>query len=219
MCIRDRLKHSAEGKTYQTWKSNLDPLIPVRVNSDKTIWIWETLSQVMDSGEMVYFPREYSIAHGGNTKLEVINDERYCAMPGWSVGLVENLPIQPAQGQGLTLGGRHQLEIGLSPREYLEALQKANCQDETGKTVEDFMIEFLTRLVANHEISYDRLDHNALWLLGNYVKYVEQVKSDLVPTGWWHREFGRLRLDAHRPGNKRCTRSWGASTVVRLSGV
>jgi len=36
------------------------------------------------------------------------------------------------------------------------------------------------------------------------------------PSGWWHRDFGRARLDAHRPGNKLCTRSWGGSSTVRL---
>jgi hypothetical protein len=211
------LKHAAEGKTYQTRCSNSDLLIPVRINTDKTIWVWDTLSQVLDNDEIVYFPQTYSSDHGGKTKLEVIQDGRYCAIPGWSVGLAENLPIQPAQGQGRTLGGRQQLEIGLSPREYLEALQADAYQGETGKTIEDFIIEFLTRLAALHEISHDRQDNNALWLLGQYVKYVDQVQSDLVPTGWWHREFGRLRLDAHRPGNKRCTRGWGGSTMLRLS--
>jgi len=49
-----------------------------------------------------------------------------------------------------------------------------------------------------------------------YVKYVEHLRSGLVPTGWWHRDFGRVRLDAHRPGNRRCTRSWGGSSTVRL---
>ncbi len=213
------LKHAAEGKTYQTRSSNSDPLIPVRVNADKTIWIWDTLSLMLDTDETVYFPKDFSSGHGGKTKLQVIQDSRFCALPGWSIGLVENQPIRPAQGQGLRLAGRPQLEIGLSPREYLEMLQTDNYLGETGKTIEDFSIEFLTRLVASHEISHDREDNNALWLLGQYVKYVQEVKTDLVPTGWWHREFGRLRLDAHRPGNKRCTSSWGAATTVRLSGV
>jgi hypothetical protein len=213
------LKHAVEGKTYQTRRSNSEPLIPVRVNPDKTIWLWDTMSQMLDTDETVYFPKEYSSKHGGITKLQVIQDRRYCALPGWSIGLVENQPIRPALGQGLTLAGRQQLEIGLSPREYLGILQTEGYRGETGKTIEDFSIEFLTRLVASHEISHDREDDNALWLLGQYVKYVQEVKTDLVPTGWWHREFGRLRLDAHRPSNKRCTHSWGAATTVRLSGV
>ncbi len=36
------------------------------------------------------------------------------------------------------------------------------------------------------------------------------------PSGWWHRDVGRARLDMHRTGNKLCTRSWGGSSTVRL---
>ncbi|MCJ7752190.1 MAG: hypothetical protein MUQ65_14080, partial [Armatimonadetes bacterium] len=163
-----------------------------------------------------YFPQEYSSNHRGRTKPEIVNDGRICAVPGWSVGLIESLPIIPRQGRGRTLAGRRQLEIGASPREYLQTLHTQAYQGETGTTLEDFVTRFLTHLETTNEISNDRYDDNALWFLGQYVTYVPRLKSDLVPTGWWHRPFGRLRLDAHRPGNKLCTSSWGASTVVRL---
>ena len=210
------VKHGAEDKIIRTRRSASDPLIPVRVNAEKQVWIWDTLRQALDTGEVVYFPEEYSSNHGGQTKLEVVNNGRFCAVPGWSVGLVESYPILPQQDQGKTLGGRRQLEIGASPRDYLRTLQTQAYRGETGKTLEDFLTKFLTHLDATNEVSNDRYDDNALWLLGQYVKYVEQVKSDLVPTGWWHREFGRVRLDAHRPGNRLCTRSWGGSSTVRL---
>ena len=210
------LKHAKEGKIYQTRCSSSDPLIPVRVNDRKHIWIWDTLRQVLDTDGFVYFPKEYSSDHRGQTKSEAANNGHICAVPGWSVGLVESMPIMPQQGRGKTLGGRKQLEIGYSPRDYLQILQKQAYQGETGKTLEDFITGFLTRLETANEISNDRYDNNALWLLGQYVKYVKNIKSGLVPTGWWHRDFGRVRLDAHRPGNRLCTRSWGGSTTVRL---
>ncbi len=211
------LKHAKEGQIYQTRRSSSDPLISVRVNAEKHVWIWDTLRQVLDTDGLVYFPKEYSINHRGQTKSEAVNNGYICAFPGWSVGLVESLPIMPQQGLGKTLGGRKQLEAGSSPRDYLQTLQTQAYQGETGKTLEDFITEFLTRLETTREVSNDRLDGNALWLLGQYVKYVKQVKSGLVPTGWWHRDFGRVRLDAHRPGNRLCTRSWGGSTTVRLT--
>jgi hypothetical protein len=211
-------KHSAEGKIYQTRYSPSDPLLPVRVNTEKHVWMWDTLRQAMDTEELVYFPQEYSGNHRGKTKLEVVNNERICAVPGWSVGLVENLPIIPQQGRGKTLSGRRQLETGSSPRDYLRTLQTQAYQGETGKTLEDFVTKFLTHLETTNEVSNDRYDNNALWFLGQYVKYVKHVKSDLVPTGWWHRDFGRARLDAHRPGNRLCTKSWGGSSTVRLPG-
>lgn len=207
------LKHAAEGKMYQTKRSASDPFIPVRVNTEKHVWIWDTLRQALDTDELVYFPQEYSSNHRGQTKLEVVNNGRICAVSGWSVGLVESLPIMPEQGQGQTLGGRRQLEIGSSPREYLQTLQTEAYQGETGKTLEDFITKFLTHLEATNEVSNDVHDNNALWCLGQYLKV---PYAELVPTGRWYRDIGRTRLDMHRTGNKFCTRSWGGSSTVRL---
>jgi hypothetical protein len=207
------VKHAAEGLVYQTRRSPSDPLTPVRVNTKRQVWIWETLRQVLDTDELMYFPQEYSSNHRGQTKLEVVNNRRICALPGWSVGLVEDLPIMPEQGRGKTLGGRRQLEIGHSPREYLQVLQTQTYEGETGKTLEDFITEFLAHLEETNEVSNDVNDHNALWCLGQYLKI---SYAELVPTGRWFRDVGRARLDMHRTNNKLCTKSWGASSTVRL---
>jgi hypothetical protein len=208
------LERAAEGKIYQTRRSPADPLMPVRVNPEKTVWVWDTLDHAINEDELVYFPQEYSSNHQGHTKQEVIHDEKICAVPGWSVGLIESLPMLPQRGEGQTIGGRKQLEIGYSPREYLQLLKMDNYEGETGNILEDFIVKFLSRLEATNEISNDRVDNNSMWCLGQYLRI---DYAELVPTGWWHREFGRLRLDMHRTGNKRCTKSWGASTSVRLS--
>jgi hypothetical protein len=105
------LNHAAEGKIFKTRRSPSDPFIPVRVNTKKTVWIWDTLRQVLDTEGLVYFPQEYSGNHRGQTKSEVVNNGRICAVPGWSVGLVESVPIMPGQGEGKTIGGRRQLEL------------------------------------------------------------------------------------------------------------
>ncbi|MFH1958184.1 MAG: hypothetical protein ABIJ15_06880 [bacterium] len=214
----DRMKaaiinHAREGKIYQTRRSPSEPLIPVRVNKEKQVWIWDTLRQAIDTDELVYFPQEYSINHRGQTKVEVINNGRICAVAGWSVGLVESFPIMSQQGRGKTLGCRRQLEIGSSPNEYLHTLQSEAYQGETGKTLEDFITKFLTRLETTNEVSNDVRDNNALWCLGQYIK----IKyAELVPTGRWFRDVGRARLDMHRTGNRLCTMSWGGSSTVRL---
>lgn len=213
------IRLAAAGTVYQTRRSPAEPLIPVRVNAQKHAWMWDVLRQTVDADDLVYFPQKFSIDHNGQNKDATINDEQICAIQGWSVGLVENMPIMPQAGQARTLGSRRQLEIGSSPREYLRLLQTPPFQGETGRTLEDFITRFLTHLVTTGEISNDRFDNNSIWLLGNYVKYVKQLKSDLVPTAWWHHDFGRVRMDAHRPGNKLCTRSWGAATTVRLPAV
>lgn len=207
------VKHAAEGLIYQTRRSPSDPLIPVRVNTEKQVWIWDTLRQALDGDDLLYFPQEYSSNHRGQTKLEVVNNGCICAVPGWSVGLVENLHVMPEPGRGKTLGGRKQLEIGHSPREYLQTLQTETYEGETGKTLEDFMTNFLTHLETTNEVSNDVRDNNALWCLGQYLKI---PYAELVPTGRWFRDVGRVRLDMHRTGNKLCTKNWGGSSMVRL---
>ncbi|MGB8343916.1 MAG: hypothetical protein WCD86_03475 [Ktedonobacteraceae bacterium] len=210
------LKHAAEGTIYQTRRSASDPFITVRVNTEKQVWVWDTLRQALDTDELVYFPQEYSSNHRGQTKLGVINNGRICAVPGWSVGLVESFPIMPQQSQGKIIGGRRQLEIGSSPNEYLQILQTEAYQGETGKTLEDFLTKFLTHLEIANEVSNDVDDHNAMWCLANYLKI---SYAELVPTGRWIRSVGRARLDMHRTNNKLCTKSWGGSTTVRLPGL
>jgi len=209
------VRHAAKGQIYQTRCNASDPLVPVRVNNDKQVWVWDTLKQLTDTDELVYFPMEYSVNHRGQTKAEAAGNTRICAVQGWSVGLVEDVPVMPQPGQGQILAGRKQLETGFAPREYLETLQQEPYRGETGKTLEDFITGFLIRLEETDEVSHDRYDNNSVWCLGQYVK-IEY--AELVPTGWWHREMGRMRLDMHRTGNKLCTRNWGASTTVRLPG-
>jgi hypothetical protein len=50
------LRHGVEGKLFQTRSSPADPCVPVRVNNEKHVWIWETLRQALDTDELVYFP-------------------------------------------------------------------------------------------------------------------------------------------------------------------
>jgi hypothetical protein len=207
------IRHGAEGKIFQTRRSPIDPFVPVRVNKEKHVWVWETLRQALDTDGLVYFPQEYSGNHQGLTKPEIVNDGRICAVPGWSIGLVESLPVMPEQGRGLTIGGRKQLEIGLSPREYLATLKAEAYEGETGRTLEDFLTTFLIRLETTNEVSNDINDNNAHWCLGQYMKI---PYAEVVPTGRWHRDIGRVRLDMHRTGNKLCTKRVGAATTVRL---
>jgi hypothetical protein len=207
------LRHAEEDRIFQTRRSPSDPLIPVYVNNEKQVWIWDTLRQALDSDDLVYFPQKYSIDHLGQTKMEAVNNGRICGIPGWSVGLVEDIPILPRQGQGIRIGGREQLEIGSSPREYLDILHTEPYQGETGRTLEDIITRFLTHLVSADEVSNDVNDDNASWCLGQYLRV---SYAELVPTGRWIRDVGRVRLDMHRTGNKQCTKSWGVSTVVRL---
>lgn len=207
------IRHAAAGKIYQTRRSPTDPLIPVRVNKEKQVWIWKTLKEAIESDELVYFPVEYSANHHGLTKSEVIINRRFCAYPGWSVGLSESLSVMPSQGQGIVLAGRKQLETGSSPNEYLKTLKSESYEGETGKTIEDFITKFISRIEISNEISNDADDINALWCLAHYLKI---SYAEVVPAGRWIRTVGRARLDMHRTNNKLCTWNCGAATILRL---
>ena len=207
------LAHGADHTIFQTRRSSADPLHPVRVNATKIVWIWETLRLAIEADELIYFPEKSAGHPRGNTKADVIYNRRICAVPGWSVGLAEALPILPGPGEGATIAGRKQLETGLSPREYLQILRTPPYQGETGRTLEEFITEFLIRLENTGEVSHDVHDSNALWFLGQYLKI---PYAEVVPTGRWIRDLGRVRLDMHRTGNKKCTKAVGASTIVRL---
>lgn len=218
------LKHAAAGTILQTKPNPTDADIPVRVNTAKPFWIWERLRQALDTPKVVYFPQVYSPQdHLGLTKEEVARDARFCAVPGWSVGLIEPIPIMPGQGQGRVIGGRKELEEYSTPRDYLLTLSAPAYQGETGWTPEDFLAHFTTQLESTDQISHDRYDGNALWLLGMYVPNVmpssgdERYKMQLVPVGYWARDAGRkLYLTTHRTGNR--LKSCVARTAVRLSG-
>ena len=207
------IRHDEQGCIFQTRRSPEDPFVPVRVNKERRVWIWDVLRQRLDTDEIKYFPKEHSTDHQGLTKMQMINSRRICAIPGWSIGLVESLPIMPAPGRGLIIEGRRQLEIGSSPREYLETLRSRPYRGETGITLEDFLTKFLTKLEMTNEVSNDVDDDNAIWCLGQYYKL---PYADVVPAGRWIRQLGRLRLDSHRTGNKKCTKRVGATTMVRF---
>jgi hypothetical protein len=210
------LKHAAAGKIIQTKQNSTDTDIPVRVNTGETIWIWNRVHQAMDTPNLVYFPQAYTDRnHQGLTKEEVIETPYLCTVPGWSVGLIEPIPIMPQQGQGKVIGGRKQLEAYSTPRDYLRTLSTLTYQGETGWALEDFLTHFITHLETTNQVSHDRYDSNALWLLGSYMPN-SMPTPHLVPVGYWSRDAGqKMHLSAHRTGNR--LRGWVARSMVRLS--
>ena len=213
------LEHAAAGKiirTKQKQDSSHNADIPVRVNSSgEPIWIWDRVRKAVDTPKIVYFPQAYTDCdhHQGLTKEEVIQKKHLCAVPGWSAGLIEPMPIMPQQGHGKVMGGRKQLEGYSTPHDYLRTLSTPPYQGETGWTQEDFLTYFMTRLEAENQVSHDREDSNALWLLGSYIPDLggNRMKR-LVPVGYWARK--RLYLSVHRSANRfRCC---VARSIVRL---
>jgi len=216
------LKHAAAGKIIQTKQKPTGADMPVRANTDEPIWVWRGVRQVVDTPKLVYFPQEYAERnHQGLTKGDVLQKISLCAVPGWSVGLIEPTPIMPQQGQGKVIGGRKQLAAYSTPRDYLQTLSTPAYQGETGWTLEDFLTYFITQLETTNQISHDRYDHNMLWLLGSYIPNHmpnsgnKKYRMQLVPVGYWSRDAGRkMYLSAHRTGNR--FKGCAARSMVRL---
>jgi len=207
------IKHAAAGKIFQTKQNSTDADVPVSVYTEP-IWIWELVRKALDTPDLVYFPQAYTDHHQGLTKEEVMQNTSLCAVPGWSVGLIEPIPIMPQPGQGKVVGGRKQLEAHSTPHDYLRTLSTPTYRGETGWTPEDFLTHFITQLETTNQVSHDRYDGNALWLLGSYMPN-SMPNARLVPTGNWARDAGRkLQLTAHRTGNR--LRDWVARSMVRL---
>ena len=136
-------------------------------------------------------------------------------MPGWSVGLIDPVPVMPQQGQGKTIGRRRQLEAGSTPRDYLRTLSTPAYRGETGWTPEDFLTHFVTQMETANQVSHARYDRNALWLIGAYVPDLgRRGLTNLVLVGYWDRPKGRMYLSAHRSGNR--FKGWVARSTVRL---
>jgi hypothetical protein len=209
------LDHATTGRIIQT-KWNPDDIdLPIRVNVRRSLWIWENVRKALDTPEIFYLPAAYSDRdHQGLTKEEVMRDTRLCAVPGWSIGLIEPIPIMPPQGQGKIIGGRSQLEASSTPHEYLCTLSTPTYQGEAGWTPEDLVTHFVTQLEATNQVSHDRSDGNALWLLGAYLPYSGPGLAKLVLVGYWARVSGRMEISAHRSANR--LRGWVARSMVRL---
>ncbi len=210
-------EHAAAGKIFKTKQDPAEADIPVGVSSNEPVWIWERVREALETPELIYFPRTYEeLDHKGSTKEDVIKDPSLCAVPGWSVGLVEPIPIMPRHGRGKVVGGRKQLEEYCTPRDYLETLGTPPYQGETGWKVEEFLIHFLTRLETTGQVSHDRSDGNALWMLGSYMPTL-MPDALIVPTGNWASKAGRrMYVGAHRTGNR--LKGLVARSMVRLVG-
>jgi hypothetical protein len=209
------LERAAAGRIIRTKQDPTDAEIPACVNAGEQVWIWDRVRQALDTPGLVYFPQAYTDSdHQGLTKEEAMQETRLCAVPGWSVGLIEPIPVMPRPGKGRVIGGRKQLEAYSTPRDYLETLSTPVYRGETGWTPEDFLTHFITRLETTGQVSHDRYDGNALWLLGSYMPKAMK-KSGLVPVGYWARDAGRkMHMSGHRPGNR--LREWVARSMVRL---
>lgn len=173
------------------------------------VWVWDELAGSDKSGAMVYYPKTLSSEpseHGGKTKAELVDSGT-----AWEVMLVEDMVDIPASGVGKLVAGRHQLEAGSSPRQYLERLSDESAYSaESGLTVEAWLSLALTRLQATHQVldSY-QADGKAGYLLGSWLP-----ASCRVTTAYWARADVQADLVRDEAGNVRV--DCGVRSAVRV---
>jgi hypothetical protein len=204
------LKHSQDGKIFQTKIDPNSAEVVARVDTDEPVWAWDTVREAIKTDDIVYFPSQFGSDHKGKSKDQITKDQRICSVPGWSIGLIEDTNALPRQGSGKTVGGRKQLENNQPPHDYLKNLQTPpQYQGESGWTYEDFLTDFLVNLEQTNRVSHEWFESSALWMVGSYLPGLARV-----PDGGWDRGRGQLNVDADGPGHR--NKRWSVRSTVRL---
>ena len=142
--------------------------------------------------KIVYFPKEFSKNHGGQTKLELLKANRANA---WQFWLIEDIPNIPKEGEGKVIGGRKQLEVGKSPSEYLKILQReSEYKGEVGLIPEAELMYFLTHLETTNQVINDSENGSTSCQTGAYFP-----SADFVPHLLWFRHWNQLWLNGLNP--------------------
>ncbi|MBU4367374.1 hypothetical protein KKC49_00710 [Patescibacteria group bacterium] len=186
------LKHHQEGKLLATKENPSDPDEPMELNEDKPVWVWDKYNNADISGEIVYFPNEFSkVNHQGKTKQEILKEKG-----GWNILFIEDLPNIPRKDKGKEIKSRKQLESGQSPNEYLETL-KTNpiYQNETGMTPEEQIVYALKHLEQTNQVIDDYSGKgSASYQLGAFFP-----ADGYVPDAYWYRGTRQVYLDRYTP--------------------
>ena len=202
------LKHYQEGKLLATKEKPSDPDEKLELNENTPIWIWEEYYNADTEGKLVYFPKQFSKTnHQGKTKIELLKKE-LCS--GYNIILIEDLPNIPRKGKGKTIGNRKQIEIGQSPKEYLEMLKKdKQYLNEQGMTPEDQITYAITYLEKTNQV----IDE---WTTGSGFCQLNSWFSDYgcVPEAFWVCSSHRAFLGGRDPGSRDVDS--GVRTAVRV---
>lgn len=217
-------KHFDDGALYHTRKKPDDPNeVPEQITklfTDKgktnPLYVWDEYNGADTNGKLVYYPKQFSDTHGGQTKQQVLDEKQ----DGWDILLLEDMPNIPrSPEESTTKGGRTQIDTqGTSirafmekgqtvpnPHEYRKALGQGAYADEQGLTPEGEIACALTYLEETRkkhgraEVIDDVDKHGRIaWLLGAYF----QATGD-VPIACWYDAGDQAYLGGDDPGDRR----------------
>ena len=139
-----RIQHK-KGTLHSTDGTTLD------LDTNQPLWTWDGY----ENQEPVYFPENFNQTnHGGKTKKELL-DSKNSTFPGFLVSFQEKAQTIPRAGADETIGNRPRIEAGKSPNAYLELLKQQEYEHESGLTIEEWAIRFLTALRKDGTVLYD----------------------------------------------------------------
>ncbi len=161
----------------------------LELDTSHPINIWSECKDGDIKNSFVYFPKTLQKdEHQGKTKIELLFIDPKNA---WQIFLIEDMPNIPSANQGKKIGHRKQFEVGKTPIEYLETLQKdKSYQGEEGLTPEADLIYSLFWLEEKNQVMNDwQGKGNISCGLGAFL-----VPSNGVPWLSWDRDFKRADL-------------------------
>lgn len=221
-------KHTKEGNIFQAIESTTGRNYPETVNVEDPLYRWNEWFTGGPRENVLYFPTYFPTTfrdkkdHEGLKKADIISAKNLCAVPGWSIGLIDPTTLPVAAGKGKVIEGRNQLENNHSPKEYLQILQGAAYVGESGWTIEDFFTDFLIRLEETNQVSHDfgggGYGENGVCLTGNFSPWQHnsngQDLQGVLPGAGWNRGAGKLSARTLNPGSEQSP--WHMVTMVRI---
>ncbi|MFA6096339.1 MAG: hypothetical protein WC788_01780 [Candidatus Paceibacterota bacterium] len=137
------LRHDANEILFGAKQNHDEQNRKLYIDSEKPILIWSTEREADMNGNVSYRQR------GGSNKTK---KELLASGSAFNVLLVEDLACLPAKGGGQTIGGRKQLECGMSPKRYLGSLLADAYQGEDGISAEDQITLAIIHLENTNEL-------------------------------------------------------------------
>lgn len=183
-------------------------LIPLNLNDQQLISIWDEIIQGETSGALLYYPTSFRIPYGGYTKTQLVKQTENTPSPGYEFFFTSPYTFLPRHAEAQTRGGRKQLENDDTSFNYLQTLQEDTIYaHESGLTINHLLTTFSVRLFLTNEVIYDLHDANGAWFIGNIV-------FGGVPGGRWNRRGWRLYVGGRDPGSR--SERWGWPSAVRV---
>jgi hypothetical protein len=174
-------------------------------------YVWEKYNNADRNNEIVYFPKEYTANHQGQTKTEILSQSS--VTPGWQVQLTETNFDIPRAGQGTTIGDRPQLEAGQKASDYLSKQQEGESpyQDEIFYTPEAYLTKLIISLKTTGRVIDDYQVAGSVRYLGAAYFPV----TGFVANGYWNRVYRRAHLGRVDPDDP--FSHYGGGSAVRIS--